>query len=404
MKIILAHNYYGSSAPSGENMVFEVEAQLLRHQGHTVIELIRESDEIRSQETLGSIRGAFSTPWNPFSKREAKGLIRRMVPDIFHVHNSFPLLSPSVFYAARKSATATVLTLHNFRTYCAAGIPMRGERPCTDCLDRRSVVPALRHRCYRGTLAATVPMATMIWLHRRLRTWELQVDAFIALTEFQRDILCGAGLPRELVYVKPHFYPNPPKPLPWAEREAKVLFIGRLGAEKGCHILIEAWSRWGPGVPRLEVIGDGPDRLKLEASVAGAGLGEKVVFRGQLSFQEVQVTLRRAQLLVLPSLCFEGFPMVIREAFALGVPVAGSRLGSMPCLIDEGITGTLFEAGDPNDLLDKVKNAWEATYRLTAWGAAARNEFERKYTAEANYQMLMQTYEKAIEHRMNKRR
>lgn len=404
MKVVLAHNYYGSSAPSGENAVFEAEAALLRQRGHTVMELTRRSDEIRDQGLWGSIRGALSTPWNPFSKREAERLLRRMAPDIFHVHNSFPLLSPAVFYAARKAETATILTLHNFRTFCAAGIPMRGERPCTECLEGRSVKPALRHRCYRGSLAATIPMAAMICLHRRLRTWETQVDAFIALTTFQRDIFCGAGLPRERVFVKPHFYPNPPEPLPWAEREAKVIFIGRLGAEKGCHILIEAWRRWGPEAPRLEVIGDGPERLRLEAFAAGTGLSEKVAFRGQLSFEEVQVSLKKARLLVSPSLCFETFGMVALEAYALGVPVAASRLGSMPSLVDEGNTGTLFEAGDPDDLLNKVKNAWAATQILAAWGAAARNEFERNFTAEANYKILMQIYDDAIEFRKKKLR
>src|SRR5208337_1252271 len=159
MKILLAHNYYGSTAPSGENAVFEAEAALLRQHGHTVMELTRHSDEIRGRGAWGTMRGALSTPWNPFSKLAAEKLIRGEAVDILHVHNSFPLLSPAVFYAARKSATATVLTLHNFRIYCAAGIPMRDENPCMDCLDSRSVRLAPRHRCYRNSLAATVPMA-----------------------------------------------------------------------------------------------------------------------------------------------------------------------------------------------------------------------------------------------------
>jgi glycosyltransferase involved in cell wall biosynthesis len=402
-KIILAHNYYGSSAPSGENAVFEAEAALLQQHGHTVMELTRRSDEIRDQGLWGSLRGALSTPWNPFSKLAAENLIRRGAAEVFHVHNSFPLLSPAVFYAARKSGTATVLTLHNFRTFCAAGIPMRDERPCTDCLDSGSVRPALRHRCYRESLAATFPMAAMIWLHRWLGTWHSQVDAFIALTTFQKDILCSAGLPRERVFVKPHFFPNPPEVMPWSEREDKVIFIGRLRIEKGCHILLEAWRRWGAEAPRLEMIGEGPERPKLEETVARVGLGEKVVFRGQLPFEEVQVRLRTARLLVLPSLCFEGFPMVIREAYSLGVPVAASRLGSMPCLIEDGNTGIMFEAGDANDLLDKVKNAWKLTQRLAAWGEAARREFDGKFTAAANYKLLMQIYEDAVAYRRKRR-
>jgi len=402
MNILLSHNYYGSAAPSGENIVFETELKLLRQRGHTVIEWVRHSDDIRNCGILGTLCGALSTPWNIFSKRATKRLIQQISPDIFHVHNSFPLLSPSVFYAAEKSKTATVLTLHNYRTFCAAGIPIRNEKPCTECLDARNVMPALRHRCYRSSRTATIPLAAMIWLHRRLKTWELQVDAFIALTEFQKEIFCKAGLPRERVFVKPHFHPNLLNPVSWDDREPKVVFIGRLSVEKGCHILIEAWRRWGTEAPCLEVIGDGPDRLRLERTVNESGLGKKITFRGHISSAEVQEGLRRAILLVLPSLCFETFGIVIVEAYGLGVPVAASKLGSLPCMVQEGITGTLFEPGNPDDLLEKVKIAVAAPLRLATWGASARNEFERKYSAESNYQLLLQIYTMAIRHKKEK--
>ena len=402
MNIVLAHNYYGSAAPSGENTVFLAETELLRRRDHRITVLSRHSDEIRDRGAWGCLRGALSTPWNPFSKRDAVQLLRRVAPDVFHVHNCFPLLSPAVFYAARGLRTANILTLHNCRAFCAAGIPMRGEKPCTECLDSRSVGPALRNRCYRDSLAATLPLAAMIWLHRALRTWEREIDAFIALTDFQRDLMCGAGLPEDRVFVKPNFYPDPPASLPFCHREAKAVFIGRLGVEKGCHLLLEAWRRWGPAAPRLEIIGAGSERSRLEASVVAAGLTEKIAFRGQLSFPETQASLALARLLLLPSLCFEGFPMVVREAFALGVPVAASRLGSMPGLIEEGRTGTLFEAGDPGDLVAKIRDAWSDQDRLSAWGAAALEEFEKKYTSQANYRILMRIYRDAMEHKRMK--
>lgn len=402
MNIILGHNYYGSSAPSGENMVFDAEALLLRQHGHTLIELVRHSDEIRNQGVWGYLRGALSTPWNPFSKWATEKLSRTMAPDIFHVHNTFPLLSPSVFYAANNSRTATVLTLHNFRTFCAAGIPMREGQPCTECLDKQSIGPALRHKCYRGYIFATAPLAAMIWLHRTLKTWEKQVDAFIALTEFQKNILCNAGLPSARVFVKPHFYPAPPEPLPWLERAHKIVFVGRLSVEKGCHVLIKTWELWGRDAPHLEIIGDGPERTKLENSVVAAGLSEKIIFHGQLSFKDTQARLSTARLLVTPSLCFEGFPMVIREAFALGVPVVASKLGSMPYVIAEERTGTLFQPGDAKDLLDKIIGVWSDSQRLSAWGKGARETFLQKYTADANYKKLIQIYQLAIEHRNRK--
>jgi glycosyltransferase involved in cell wall biosynthesis len=305
-------------------------------------------------------------------------------------------LSPAVFRAARETGTATVVTLHNYRTFCAAGIPMRTGRPCTECLDRHSVWPALRYKCYRNSRLATLPVAGMIALHRTLGTWRKDVDAFIALTQFQRDKLVDAGLPAERVYVKPHFYPAPPKPLPWDAREPRAVFIGRLGEEKGLHVLLEAWRAWGPGAPALELIGDGPERTTLEASARTHGLNGRIRFSGQLPFAETQARLARASLLLLPSLCFEGFPMVIREAFALGVPVAASRLGSMPCLVEEGVNGVLFAPGDADDLLQRVKSLWNTPERLATMAGNARADFETKYTEDVNYRTLMAIYESAI--------
>jgi glycosyltransferase involved in cell wall biosynthesis len=324
-------------------------------------------------------------------------MIERERPDVMHVHNTFPLLSPAIFHSTTKSATATVLTLHNYRTVCAAAIPMRESQPCTECLDQQSVTPALHHGCYRQSRLATFPLATMIALHRKLGTWRKHVDAFIALTEFQRDQLVAAGLPSERMHVKPHFYPDPPSPLPWQGREAKVLFIGRLGEEKGVRFLIEAWRQWGEQAPYLELIGDGPQRRELE-DLAQAMNG-KVRFLGQRPFPETQERLARARLLVLPSVCFEGFPMVIREAFALGIPVAASRLGSMPCLVQDGRNGVLFTPGNTEDLLRRMRGVWGNSDLLARMGAAAREEFESRYTAEANYRMLMYIYQAAIEHR-----
>jgi glycosyltransferase involved in cell wall biosynthesis len=369
----------------------------LKSAGHEVVEYTRNSDEIRGHGAWGTLKGALSTPWNPFAFARVQRTIERERPDVMHVHNTFPLLSPAIFHSADKSATATVLTLHNYRTVCAAAIPMRDGQPCTDCLDLRSVTPALRHGCYRQSRLATLPLASMITLHRKLGTWRKHVDAFIALTEFQRDQLVAAGLPPERMHIKPHFYPDPPSPLPWRERETKVLFIGRLGEEKGVRFLIEAWRQWGEQAPPLELIGDGPQRRELEdlAKV----MNGKVRFLGQRPFPETQGRLASARLLVLPSVSFEGFPMVILEAFALGVPVAASRLGSMPCLVQDGRNGVLFTPGNAEELLRRVRGAWGNSDLLASMGTAAREEFEARYTAEANYRMLMDIYQAAIEHR-----
>jgi glycosyltransferase involved in cell wall biosynthesis len=275
---------------------------------------------------------------------------------------------------------------------------MRGGLVCTLCLDQRTVVPALRYGCYRKSRLSTVPLAVMVSLHRRLSTWSKDVDAFIALTEFQRDTLARAGLKREKIYVKPHFYVNTPQPLPWKEREEKVIYIGRLSEEKGVHVLVKTWRNWGNRAPQLEIIGDGPLRQNIEGAI-GHSSHSLVRITGQLPFDETQKRLGKAKLLVLPSLCFEGFPMVIREAFALGVPVAGSRLGPIPEIVSEGKTGVLFEPGDSEGIRRSIEGLWGKQEKLSAMGEATREEFEKKYTPEANYRLLMDIYERAMAYR-----
>jgi len=401
MRILLVHNFYGSTAPSGENAVYLAEKGLLAGYGHKVLEFTRHSDEIRSRGALGTLRAALAVPWNPFAVGGLRRLLEQEQPDVMHVHNTFPLLSPAIFRAGRGSKTATVLTLHNYRIFCAVAIPLRDGMPCTECIDKRSIIPALRYGCYRQSRLATIPLAIMISLHRKIGTWHKDVDAFIALTEFQKNKMIEGGLPSDSIHVKPHFYPDPPQPVPWEARDPRIVFIGRLSKEKGVHVLIEAWRRWGLDAPLLDIIGDGPERSFLEREAVRSDIKEKINFYGQVPFPETQDMLSRSRLLVLPSLCFEGFPMVIREAFSLGIPVAASRLGSIPCIVAEGVNGRLFIPGDPDDLYRVVKELWTEQEGLSRMAKAARAEFEDKYTAEKNYNRLMEIYDLALWARKN---
>jgi len=394
MKILLVHNFYGSDSPSGENTVFEAENELLNGKDHHVVAFTRHSDEIRKSGIWGLIKASIIIPWNWFSFFRTHFLSRSKIFDVMHVHNTFPLISPSVFYALKGGAS--VLTLHNYRLFCAAGIPVRDDKPCTLCLDRKSVFHALRYGCYRGSRMATIPLAFSIAFHRRIGTWTNHVHAFIALTEFQRQKMIEAGLPSDRVHVKPHFYFNPPIAVPWCERTGQVVFVGRLGKEKGVKYLVEAWCMWGQAAPILDVIGDGPEGDSLRAMVHKHAMEGKINFLGRLSFEETQIRIADSKLLILPSICFEGFPMVIREAFALGTPVAASNLGSMASLVTDGENGVLFEVGDVNDLLQTVRAALSDDAELMRMALNARHEFEDKYTAEANYKMLMDIYQTAI--------
>jgi glycosyltransferase involved in cell wall biosynthesis len=387
----MAHDHYGSEAPSGENAVFEAERRLLQDRGHEVISFERRSDEIRARGLLGLAEGALSTPWNPFAARRLRALLERERPDVLHVHNPFPLLSPAIFHAARGLPVATVWTLHNYRPFCAAATLMRDGVPCTACIDRRSPLPGLVHGCYRGSRAATLPLAAMIDLLGRAGTLQREVDAFVVLTGFQRDMVIRAGLPAARVHVKPNFHPSPPPVRPWREREPRVLFAGRLGPEKGVRVLLDAWSLW-PGAPLLEIAGDGPERGALEARAREHGVGDRVRFLGQIPPAEVERRMGGARVLAVPSLCFEGFPLVVRDAFAAGVPVVASRLGALEQIVEDGSTGLLFSPGDAADLRRRLAEAWADPVRLETLGAAARVAFEGRYTADRSHETLLAVY------------
>jgi glycosyltransferase involved in cell wall biosynthesis len=286
-----------------------------------------------------------------------------------------------------------VLTLHNFRLFCPAAIPMREDRVCTECIDRHGVLPALRHGCYRNSFAATLPLATNVALHRMLGTWRNDVDTFIALSDFQRKLMAKAGLPEEKIAVKPNFYPGNPTPIPMSERgEPYVAFVGRLSKEKGVPALVEAWKLWGPGAPRLLIVGDGPLRGWIEANSSGAN----IELTGLLPAAAAQARIAQARLVILPSVWFECFPMVVREAFAFGTPMAVSDIGPLPSIVRDGVSGIVFQPGDAASLLDKVRGALADPARLERLGQAGRAEFERLYNEEVNFRLLMEIYGRAI--------
>lgn len=392
MRVIISHNFYSSALPSGENNVFEIERKALLDRSNEVNFFGRHSDDIRAKGAVGVIQGALATPWNPWMTRAIRRQVDDFQPDVVHVHNTFPLISPAIFHAIGKRA-ARVLTLHNYRLYCPAAIPMRDGKVCTECLDKRSPMPAMTHGCYRGSRAATLPLAFSVGLHRILGTWTKQVDAFICLSEFQRELMIKAGLPREKVHVKPNFYPGNPDMVAWPERKPYAVFAGRLTAEKGVINLLRAWQMWGVAAPELRLVGDGELRAELERMAEGL----PVRFLGQVSAEEAQAQIAGAHLLVLSSECFEGFPMVVREAFAFGTPAAVSDLGPLPTIVEHGKSGIVFQPANPLSLLHELRTAWETPGLLEHLGRGARAEFESKYTEEANYATLMEIYRKAID-------
>ena len=395
MRILLVHNFYRSSIPSGENIVFRAESQLLRDHGYEVEEFTRSNDEELDAPLRTRAEAALLMPWNPRSAGRMREALARFRPDVVHVHNTFPLLSPSVVAECGRSGIPVVCTLHNYRLFCAATVALRNDRVCTVCIDRKSSAPALLYGCYNGSRLKTLPLALTIAVHRRRGTWQNNVRTFLALSEHHRERLIAAGLPGERIEVKPNFAPPPNRILPWQQREQLALFVGRLSPEKGCETLINAWLRWGDAAPSLEIIGDGPDRNRLE-ELARTGIPGKIRFLGRVPSEAVRERLCLARLVIQPALWLETFGMTVIEAYSYGVPVIASRIGSLASLVRDTETGFLFEPGNVSELTSTLVRCWADQQRMEQMGQKGREHYELRYSPFANLQLLRKIYDRAI--------
>lgn len=390
MTILSVHNFYRQ--PGGEDQVFRDEAALLECRGHSVIRYEEHNSKINNR---GAAKTAIDTIWSFQSRAAINSVLRTHSPSIAHFHNTFPLISPSAYFAVRAQGVPVVQTLHNFRLLCPCATLSRAGSVCEECVQRDSFLPALRHACYRGSRPATAAVAAMLTLHRAAGTWRSAVDLYIALSQFARGKLSGAGLPPERVVVKPNFISPDPGIGPEIGPEiceahgGYALFAGRLSPEKGITVLAEAWREL-TGIP-LIVIGDGP--------LSSTQWTSDVKLLGHQPRERVLELMKHARVLICPSVCYENAPMTILEAFACGLPVIASNIGSLPELVDDHRTGLLFHPGDPEDLAHKVRWAFANPERLREMRAAARREYETKYTAEIGYKALIDVYEMAIERR-----
>lgn len=386
MRIALVYNRYRNRG--GEDEVFEAEARLLERHGHEVILVCAHAEDPDAAGLLGKARLAVDVVWSGSWYRRMLDLLDKRRPDLVHVHNVFPTMSPAVHHACKALGLPVVQTLHNFRVVCPAAICFRDGRVCEACLGRRVPWPGVVHGCYQGSRSRTAVVATMLGLHRALGTWARAVDLYIALTDWGRRKFVAGGFPAGSIVVKPNFVD--PDPGVGTHAMRRVLFVGRLSENKGLGTLLAAWRRLAPG-PTLTIIGTGPlEMLRPEAPAGVEWLGRQP--RGR-----VLALMREAACLVFPSEWYEGFPLALVEAFATGLPVIASRLGAMEEMVEEGRTGLLFTPGDDEDLAARLAWAFEHPRALAEMGRNARREFEAKYTAPRNYELLMAIYRMARE-------
>lgn len=377
MRILLVHNRYLHRG--GEDAVFDEEAAMLAAGGHEVRTHLRDNHDIAA---MGAVRAGAASIWSPATYRSTKALIADWAPDVVHVHNSFPLVSPAIYWAASQAGVPVVKTLHNFRLACLQGTFLRDGQACEDCLGKLPLKGVLK-RCYRGSATQSGVLAAGLVAHRLAGTYRSRINRFIALDASSVPKFVAAGIPAERIRIKPNCVTLPPV-APAPQRQGG-LFVGRLSAEKGIHTLAAALM--AARVPGFKVIGTG----ELLPLLAGTG----ATLLGQCSPAEVYAQMAQASYLVLPSIGFEQFPRVVAEAFGLGLPVIASRRGALANLVQDGQTGLLVEPGDAAGLAAKLRWAEAQPEALRAMGERCQQAYAATLSPAANLQRLLEIYREA---------
>ncbi len=395
MKILIVHNRYRPTAPSGENVVVDQESAALTASGHDVVLFQRHSEEIATWSRTRRATLPARVLWSGESRRAILKSLVEFRPDVVHVHNTFPLVTPAVLYACRDAGVPVVATIHNYKLGCASGEFFRDGRVCHDCLGGSSL-HAVEHGCYRGSRAATVPVVLGSWLHSS--AWRTMVSAYMFISGAQRDLLSPLGLPEDRSFVKHNFVPPPPGDTDIATMP-QIAYVGRLDEAKGAPFLMRAWDGFRARRPRsplrLMIAGGGE---MAEAVTRWAAGHPSVTMAGHVPRTEVARILAGSRAVVVPSQWEETFGMVAVEAMAAGTAPVASAHGAFPEIVTPGIDGALFPSSDVDALVDIMAGIDDNPQRWDEFGARAQQTYQTRFSTDAGVARLLEVYRFAISH------
>lgn len=386
MRILSLHNSY--LIGGGEDVSTNMEVKTMESNGHEVITYREHNSKISEMSKLSV---AFRTVWSQYSYKHVKKLLSENKVDVMHVQNFLPLISPSVYYAARSLNVPVVQAVRNYRFMCTNALLYREGKICELCVHKKIPFPSFVHKCYRNNFSANFTVGTMLSVHNIVDSWRL-VDRFACISNFVKEKMIQAGFDAAKLYVKPNFvYPDPGVE---TTKENYIVFVGRVNEEKGIFTLINSMGLVKNKSVQLKVVGEGDDEIMAQLKELSAG--KNVEFLGKKPLAETYDIMGKAKVLVIPSLWHEPFGRAVVEAYAKATPVIGARVGGIPELIAEGVTGYTFEAGNANDLAEKIDRIYSNEKATAEMGMNARNEYLTKYTAQVNYEMMMELYKSVM--------
>ena len=394
MKILAIHNYHRTGSASGDDQVFKSETVLLEAHGHKVIRFTVSNDEFDNAGLLGKISVVFGMLWSKKNYCAVQDLIRSEKPDIVHVHTFFPLLSPSILYAAKKNGVPVVATLHDTRFICPCATSLRGTELCNKCGDGH-YLRMCKYGCFKGSRLQSFIVANIFKCHRLRKSFYKQIDKYICLNDNQIKLLENIGFDKNKIIKKYNFVSD--SEISKVDRinetipERYVVFYGRIGEEKGIRILMNAWNRLD--IP-LVVMGGGPleEEFRLWAENK-----ENVFFLGYTEHNKCLTIVKNAEFVVFPSIWYEGCSMVEIETMSLGKGLIATNLGFSEEAIKDGYNGFKFELGNTEDFVSKTTELWNSPSLIKSMGINARMDYEQKYKPEENYKQLIRIYKSIAE-------
>ena len=390
MKILVMHNFHRKGSASGDDQVFKNETALLEAHDNTVIQYTLSNDEFDDAGIIRKVSSAMGMLWSFKNYKKVKALCEREQPDIVHIHTFFPLLSPSILYAAKKTGCKIVATLHDTRFICPCATSLRDGIICNKCSDGR-YIRMFKYKCFKGSRVQSLIVAFIFKYHRIRRSFYDQIDKYICLNDNQIELLRKIGFDRRKIVKKYNFVLDKNSDsktendncLP----DRYVVYFGRIGEEKGIRYLMKIWEQIKE-IP-LVVMGGGPIEDEFRE---WAKKQDKVFFLGYTEHEKCLSIVKRGEFVVFPSVCYEGCSMVEIEAESLGKGIIANKLGFSEEAIKDGINGFKIPLGDINFFVKRIEELWNKPELCKVIGMNARKDYEEKYTPEDNYQQLINIY------------
>ena len=382
--ILLIHNYY--KIRGGEDVVFEQEAEALEKRGHKVIKYTRHNEEIDQYGFWEKISFFWRAISNQRTKRELEALLEKHKIEIAHVHNVFPLISPIIYKILHKHKIKVVQTLHNYRFLCPNGLFYRNKQICQRC-SKGDFWSCVIHKCYKDSFIFSLLYAFIIKLNQK--NFKKNIDGYIALTQFAKNIFIDNGFKEKKVYVKDNGFFDPKKSQ--KASEGYFLYLGRISEEKGLDFLLASFAKMPEY--KLKVAGAGFDLACYKEKYQNF---VNIKFMGRVEGEKKDVLIQKTEALLMPSVCFENYPLAIGEAFSFGVPVIASKIGSIPFIVEEGQSGFLFEVNNFADFAAKLKKIYGQKALRKKMGQQARKVFEERMDFEINIKRLEEIYRRVL--------